>query len=573
MKINPMLMTDMYKISHRIMSEKGTEKIYSTFTPRSSRIKGINEVVFFGLQGFVKEYLIDYFNEYFFYKSKDEVIADYKRMITYTLGENCADTKHIEDLYDLGFLPIKIKAVKEGSIIPIKVPVFTIENTHKEFYWLTNFLETLISTSMWKVITATTISKQYRDICDKWASKTCDSNAHVQWQCHNFSYRGMSTNEDGITSGAGHLTFFTGTDTIPSIQYLENYYNANIEKELIGASVLATEHSIQCQYQDDLRYYKRMIEDIAPSGIISIVSDGYDYWNVIGNIIPSLKDIIMNRNGKLVVRPDTGNPVHIICGDTVIEDLTNKEYCSNLEECKEYMKDTMVEKLQAETPHGECGRDRIESIFKFYDKHYKITIDVDWNRYDKQYYYLDGSKIAKCEEIKLTLEQKGSIEALWDTFGGTVNSKGYKVLDSHIGLIYGDAITPDRAEKIFGLLERKGFSSENIVYGVGSYSLGYATRDTLGIAIKATYTIVDGKEINIFKDPATDTDKLKKSQKGMLVVLKQNEGQIAYQDELNQAQRESMTNIDLLEDVFVDGKLIRDENFSDIRNRVLSSII
>ena len=489
MKYNPMLLTDFYKISHRIMSENGIEKTYSTFTPRGSRIEDIDEVVFFGLQGFIKEYLIEYFNDNFFNRNKEVVVAEYKRIIKYTLGDNCADTEHIEKLHDLGYLPIRIRAVKEGTVIPVKVPPFTNENTNNDFHWLTNFLETLTSASNWKVITTTTIVKKYRDICEKWAEKTCDNKEHIQWQCHNFSYRGMAGNEDAITAGAGHLLYFTGTDTIPSICYLEEYYNANVEKELVGASVLATEHSIQCQYQDDLKYYQRMINEIAPEGIISIVSDGYDYWNVIGSIIPQLKNDIMNRNGKLVARPDTGNPTNIICGDE------NSE----------------------------------EEIIK-----------------------------------------KGSIESLWDTFGGTINSKGYKVLDPHIGLIYGDSITPEIAEETFERLERKGFSSENVVFGIGSYSLGYYTRDTFNIAIKATDVVINGEEKMIFKNPKTDEDKIKKSQKGRVIVLQNPEtGEITYIDGLTIEQQESYKDIDLLEDVFIDGKLLRDESLSEIRNRVL----
>ena len=490
MKINPMLLTDFYKISHLHMAEKGIQKTYSTFTPRASRLEGIDSVVFFGLQGFIKEYLIEYFNDNFFNKNKQEVIAEYKRIIKFTLGDNCADTEHIEKLHDLGYLPIKICALKEGTVAPIKIPLFTIENTHNEFHWLTNYIETLTSACMWKPITTTTIVKKYREICEKWAEKTSNIKDHLQWQCHNFSYRGMSGNEDAITTGAGQLLYFTGTDTIPSICYLEKYYNANVENELVGASVLATEHSIQCQYQDDLKYYKRMINEVAPEGIISIVSDGYDYWNVIGNIIPQLKNDIINRNGKLVVRPDTGNPVDIICGD-------------------------------------------------------KNSTD---------------------EVIR-----KGSIESLWDTFGGTINSKGYKVLDSHISLIYGDAITLERAEEIFKRLELKGFSSENVVFGIGSYSLGYYTRDSFGIAIKATQVMIDGKEINIFKDPKTDSDKIKKSQKGRIVVYKDDFHEIRYKDELTQKDCKKFNKINLLEDVFIDGKLVRDESLAEIRKRVLNN--
>lgn len=489
MNINPMLLTDFYKISHKIMSEKGTEKIYSTFTPRDSRIEGIKEVVFFGLQGFIKEFLIDYFNDNFFSQDKKIVVSDYKRIIKYTLGGNCSNTEHIEALHDLGYLPLQIKAVKEGTITPIRVPVFTIENTHKDFYWLTNFLETLISVESWKAITVATICKRYRDISNKFADETCDNRSHVQWQNHNFSYRGMSSNSDAIKSGAAHLLFSTGTDTIPSICYLEKYYGANVGTELVSASVLATEHSIQCGYNDDYKYFKTMITEIAPSGIISIVSDGYDYWHVISNIIPALKSEILGRDGKLVCRPDSGSPVKIICGDNESD---------------------------------------IECI------------------------------------------KKGSVECLWDTFGGTINSKGYKVLDSHIGIIYGDSITPERSEEILYKLKEKGFAASNVVFGVGSYSLGLHTRDTFGMAIKATYTIINGKEISIFKDPKTDSG-MKKSQKGKVAVIKNKENKIVCIDELNNEQEQNVEN-NLLEDVFLDGKLLREQSLSEIREILNSNI-
>lgn len=486
MNFNPMLMTDFYKISHRIMSEEGTEKIYSTLTPRGSRIQGLNEVVFFGLQGFIKEYLMDYFNDNFFKQPKEKVVGEYKRIIANSLGAGCADTTHIEALHDLGYLPIKIYAVPEGTLIPLRIPVMTIENTVPEFYWITNFLETLISAEMWRAMTSTTVVKQYKDICDFWADRTADSRGHVQWQCHNFSYRGMSGNMDAIKTGAGQLLFFTGTDTIPSIQYLEAYYGADSDKELIGASVLATEHSIQCQYGDDYKYYKHMITNVAPSGIVSIVSDGYDYWNVLTDVIPRLKEEIMNRDGKLVVRPDSGNPADIICGDPEADE--------------------------------ECVR-------------------------------------------------KGSIEVLWDTFGGTVNKKGYKVLDSHIGLIYGDAITPLTAQDVFRRLEEKGFSSENIVFGIGSYSLGYHTRDTFSMAIKATYTVIDGQEKFIFKNPKTDNG-IKKSQTGMVNVVQHLDGSIHMHDGMNAKQRSNVYS-SLFDVVFEDGVLKKETTLQEIRDRVL----
>lgn len=484
--MNPMLMTDFYKISHYMMTAKGTEKIYSTFTPRKSRIPKINKVVFFGLQGFIKEFLIDYFNDNFFNKDKDIIVNDYKRIITHSLGEKAAETSHIEALHDLGFLPIKICSLPEGIRVPIRVPLFTIENTKKEFYWLTNFLETLISACMWKPITSTTICGLYKDICTKWAKDTCDGLDHVQFQCHNFSYRGMHSNHDAITTGAGHAIFFTGSDSIPSIPYLEEYYGANVEKELVLTSIPATEHSIQCQYQDDYKYIKRMITEIVPEGLVSIVADGYDYWNVVGGILHQLKDEIMERDGKTVIRPDSGDPVEIICG-------------------RENSPDELL--------------------------------------------------------------RKGTIDELWDVFGGTINSKGYRVLDPHISVIYGEAITPEIAEEIFTRLEQKGYASENVVFGIGSYSLGYVTRDTFGMAIKATYTVIDGEEVNIYKDPKTDIDGMKKSQTGMVSVLRTN-GQYHFVDELNQKRKELYEIIDRLKPIFKDGKMLVETTLQEIRERV-----
>ena len=233
------LLADFYKISHRKLYDRDKGIIYATWTPRKSRIEGINEIVVFGLQGFIKKYLIDYFNENFFNRSKDEVINEYKRIIKYTLGEDKADTTHLEKLHDLGYLPIKIDALEEGTICPIKCPCVTIQNTHPDFLWITNFIETLFSMEVWKPMTSATIAKKYRSIMDKWAEKTCDNNIHVDFQGHDFSMRGMGGLDSAMTSGAGHLTSFKGTDTIPAICYLENYYNADVEKEVVGTSIPA----------------------------------------------------------------------------------------------------------------------------------------------------------------------------------------------------------------------------------------------------------------------------------------------------------------------------------------------
>ncbi len=386
------LLCDFYKVSHREQYPQGTTKLYSTWTPRASRIKGINEVISFGIQGFIKDYLIEFFNKNFFNRDLKDVVTEYERVIKNCLNKEEVDSSHIIALHKLGYLPIKICSVEEGTLIPIRVPMLTIENTIDEFFWVTNYLETLISCMLWQPITSATISREYYKILEGYYKKTVDNKEIEEFiigsQGHDFSMRGMSSLESAKTSGAGHLVNFVGTDSIPAIMYLEKNYNANIEKEIIGVSIPSTEHSVQCAYgqEKELDTYKRLITEIYPTGLVSIVSDTWDLWNVINNYLPQLKDTIMNRKGKVVIRPDSGNPVDIICGN----------------------------------PNG-----------------------------------------------KTESERKGVIQLLWEQFGGTYTSKGYKLLDEHIGCIYGDAITLERCNEICEKLAEKGFASTNITLGIG----------------------------------------------------------------------------------------------------------
>lgn len=488
------LLCDFYKVNHREQYPTNTQHIYSTFTPRSNKyFPRTDKVVVFGIQSFIKKYLIDYFNGHFFNRKKEDVVAEYKRLIKFALGVENPDASHIEELHDLGYLPIKIKAMKEGTLAPIRVPVMTVENTDQKFFWLTNYLETLISTEIWQPMTSATISYEYRKLLDEYAIKTTGATDGVDYQAHDFSMRGMSSLESATTSSAGHMLSFTGCETIPAIFYLEKYYNTNIEKELVGTGIPATEHSVMCaatnaDSRDEYEAFKRLITEVYPRGFVSIVSDTYDFWKNIGELLPRLKDEIMARDGRVVIRPDSGDPVKIIVGDT---------------------------------------------------------------------------------NASTELERKGLIEALWDIFGGTVSEQGYKLLDSHIGAIYGDSITIERAEEIVKRLEKKGFASTNIVLGVGSFSYQYNTRDTFGFAMKATYAVIDGEEKMLFKDPKTD-DGTKRSQRGLVAAVKIGD-EIDYEDGLNQKIYDAnFSRIDLLEEVFIDGKLLRDETLTEIRKQLKS---
>jgi len=479
------LLADFYKIAHRKMYPEKTEVVYSTWTPRATRMPGVTEVVNFGAQAFIKEYLMEFFQKNFFNRAKTDVVKEYQRLLKHTLGVDNADSSHIEELHDLGYLPLSIKALPEGAVVPLRVPLLTIENTNPKFFWLTNYIETLASCELWQPTTSATIAHEYRKLLDKVALETAGDNSFVMFQGHDFSMRGMGSLHSSIASGMGHLLSFSGTDTIPAIQAAEIYYNANIEKELIGTSIPATEHSIQCAYGDDMAYFENVITKVHPQGFVSVVADGYDFWNVIGNVLPALKEQIMKRDGKLVIRPDSGDPVLIVCGD----------------------------------PNGATE-----------------------------------------------LERKGAIEALYETFGGSVNSKGYKALDPHIGLIYGDAITLQRADEITSRLKAKGFASTNVVFGIGSYTYQFNTRDTFGFALKSTLCVIDGQEKQIFKDPKTDNG-IKKSQKGRVAVLQEN-GVYSLVDGLGLKEQVAG---DQLREIFRDGKLVVDDSFSAIRARLANA--
>lgn len=481
--ILPLLLKDGYKVGHKFQYPADTTLVYSNLTPRSSRTE-MQEVLFFGAQYFVQEYLIRQFNEEFFAKPRARAIAEYDRRITNYLGP--IDSSHIGDLHDLGYLPLVVKAVPEGTLVPLRVPVLTLYNTHPRFYWLTNMIETLLSNIMWLPITSATTAFQYRQAFDGMAKITGGDLAFVPWQGHDFSFRGMAGIEAACMSGAAHLLSFTGTDTIPAIDFLEQYYGANCEAELIGGSVPATEHSVMSMggKEDEVETFRRLLKTY-PEGILSVVSDTWDFWKVLTEILPALKDEILARNGKLVIRPDSGDPVHIICGNP-------------------------------EIPRGDDSPQR-----------------------------------------------RGAIQTLWNLFGGTVTSEGYKLLDPHIGLIYGDSITLDRQRRILNGLAERGFASTNVVLGIGSYTYQHVTRDTYGMAMKATYgeTKSRGGQA-IMKDPATD-DGVKKSAVGLLRVDRTGDGLVL---------RENVTwNEEAggeLRPIFWDGAAMNTESLADIRARV-----
>jgi nicotinamide phosphoribosyltransferase len=555
--------TDFYKPAHRPMYPAGTEVVYSNLTNRSdthAKVLGDfdHKTVWFGLQGFIKTILIDLWNDTFFSQPKNEVIAKIKRRFDSSLGEGAIPVDCFADLHDLGYLPLKIKSLPEGSRVDIKIPLLTVTNTDPRFFWLTNYIESQLSAELWKMGTSATTAYEYRRLFEKYAAETGVDKTFVEFQGHDFSMRGMSGIADATTSGAGHLLSFKGTDTITAIDYLEDYYGA---EGFVGGSVPASEHSVMCMggQEDEVATFRRLINEVYPNGIVSIVSDSWDFWKVMTEFTVTLKDEIMSREGKVVFRPDSGDPVKIIVGEELVPDYS---HIKDFESAKEWAADNIVDRVRNDTPHGEGGSDYERHNFTYKGQVYDIAVDIDWNRYDKQYYFIDGYIVRECVFGNLTPAQKGAVECLWDVFGGNINEQGYKTLDSHVGLIYGDSISLERAQAILSGLKAKGFSSANIVFGIGSFTYQFVTRDTFGSAVKATYGVVNGKGRELFKDPKTDSG-MKKSARGLLRVEREGDKFVLYDQQ--SAEQESRG---MLQTVFLDGVLTKEQTMQEIRERL-----
>ena len=502
-KPNSLYYSDGYKVGHKRMLAPGTTHLYGTWIPRSTKRApdGIKKILSFGQQLVVK-WIHDEFKSNFFGIPKEDAMIFIKDMSLY-LGMEI-DGSHFEDLHDLGYLPIRVKSLPEGIETMPNVPHMTFVNTVSGFAWLTLYLETIISSLAWKPSTSATIALKYRRNLIEWVLKTDSKNLWlIDFLCHDFSARGLSP-WDMISSGLGHATSFKGSDTLMVIPASRYFYNEP-KNEVSIFSVNASEHSVSTTKIFTVGE-QQMISDwlnLFPKGILSIVSDTFDLWKLVTEYLPANKQGIMSRDGKLVIRPDSGNPVDIICG------LENKDYFQLLEK---------------------------DGKFKLRDNQTGISKDVSLS------------------------EKKGLIELLWDIFGGTINDQGYKVLDPHIGAIYGDSITLQRQEEIYERLEKKGFAMTNIVLGIGSYTYQLNTRDTFGFAAKGSWFKENGVDHVIFKDPVTD-DGTKISLKGLICVTKDH---TVLTECTESEEREG-----ILQTIYENGEFYNQTSLSEIRSKVV----
>ncbi len=527
--IAPTMQKDIYKAFHLHAYHPEVSRVYANFVSRSDKHSNtdLGFTVFVGLQGFIIDYLINEWQEGFFSaKTEDDAVFQHGRIISAMLGYKYS-TEHFRQLYRLGYLPLHIKALPEGTFVPYQVSPVTIVNTVDGFQWLTNMIETAFSADNWYVQTSATTATAYYLQFLRYARKTGLDESFAQFQGHDFSFRGLAGRGAAPLAGFGHLASgFVGTDTIPAVIAAEQYYGANVDTELVGCSVNATEHSVTCSWQEEgeLEFYRYLMHKVAPTGILSLVFDTWDFWNGVTKILPELKDEILARDGVVVIRPDSGDPVKILTGYKVFEFGSATAFT-------QYVSD-----------YGAYALSSVEAV-----------------RIGEKYFKLSDDKKYLSDELPLH-EVKGLIECLWDIFGGSVTDKGYKLLNDKIGAIYGDSITLERQEQILSRLEKKGFASK-VVLGIGSYTYQYVTRDTHGSAIKATDVVKNGVHVAIAKEPKTDV--AKKSAKGLLRV-ERIDGQLVQYDQQTPEQETQ----GLLETVFLNGKMVRTTTLNEIRQRV-----
>ncbi|AUG85159.1 nicotinamide phosphoribosyl transferase [Vibrio phage Ceto] len=521
------LITDGYKVFHPFAYRLGTTHVYSNGTARfnkHSNVPNNAEIVHFGIQMALQK-LNTLWNENFFKHPKEAVLAEYQRVISGYLGKKIS-VDHIAKLHDVGYLPIEVKSLPEGSLVPYGVPPYTIHNTVEGLGWVTNLLETPFSAEYWPAVTSATTAFAYRSRFEQ--VPALRAGGMIKFMGHDFSARGlwgMFAPEQN-----GHLTSFVGTDSMVSGLAMEQYYDARIDKELVMASVDATEHSVMCSYEteNELESLIHLISNVTPNGIISIVSDTWDFWQLVTQYLPQIKDLIMSRDGTVVIRPDSGDPVEILCG---------------LEK-HPYFYDTIDEAYA-----------KLDGFFEVEGK--VVDIAGQWRRASIN---LDG-RVGFGKPIP-EHEVKGLVECLWDTFGGT-EVDGLRLLDSHIGAIYGDSITLERQDQIINRLIAKGFVP-SVVLGIGSFTYQYVTRDTHGFAIKATdIQVGEGNHIAISKDPKTDQSK--KSAKGLLMVVKDGD---SYRLVADVTPEQEASDENCLKTIFKDGEFVKRTSLAEIRARI-----
>lgn len=477
---------DTYKNCHVDVYPEGMTKLVSYLVPRKSMFEKQQKVVVFGIQAFIKKFKET--ADEWFAKPTSEVIADYEKKMNLQLGPGNYETSHIENLHKLGYLPLKIKALPEGSLVNMGVPIASVENTLPEFAWLAQWTECWLQGEVWKPCNDATGGYMYYKIAKKYYDKTTDG-ADPRMAASDFGMRGMSCMEEACKTSAAWLISFNKTSTVPAISWLDYFYNADCSYNHLGIGAVSIEHSVvSSNVAAGMTEKELILKLLKQYKNLSYVADTYDYWDIVKNVLPSIKKEIIEHEGKLLVRPDSG--------------------------------------------------DQYENVIQ-------------------------------------------TVQSLWENFGGTENKKGYKVLNPHVGVILGDGCTLKQVEKIWKKLEEMKFAATNVLFGVGAFcfhaffegdKMIVSTRDTFGFAQKTTYIkMTEGRELEVVKDPKTDTAKLKKSHKGLVFVEKKGNDYVAT-DGFNEAEIAAINRPGEMTTVFENGYPLNRQTLMEIRDRLSKEV-
>ncbi|QEH18810.1 nicotinate phosphoribosyltransferase [Histophilus somni] len=458
---NLILNVDSYKASHWLQYPKGTEYISYYIEARRESF----DVVMFGLQAFIKEYLLKPICQQDV--DEAEIVLKAHGLPFYRDGWQHLIHKH------QGYLPLKIEAVPEGTVLPVGNVVCQITNTDPDFFWLVGYLETALLRAIWYPSTVASLSYFCKKQIRQALIKSANDLSGLDFQLHDFGARGASSLETVALGGLAHLVNFKGTDSVSALIAAKRWYNIN---EMPAFSIPAAEHSTITSWGKDreINAYQNMIECFGGEGkLYSVVSDSYDLWHALEHIWgEKLKDLVIEKGGRLIIRPDSGNPIEIIC--KTLEILANK-------------------------------------------------------------------------------------------FGYILNQKGYKVLPDCLRIIQGDGINAQSLPKILDAVMQKGFSAENVNFGMGGGLLQQVNRDTMSWAMKASAICINGQWQEIYKDPITSQSK--RSKKGVLALVKQGSDWLT----IKQSELNGQTN--QLQTVFFNGKLFIEENLTEIRLRTTSFLV
>jgi nicotinamide phosphoribosyltransferase len=465
-RLNNLLNTDSYKASHWLQYPPGTD---ATFFYVESRGGVYDRTLFFGLQTILKQYVATPITHADIAEAR-EVFAAH--------GEpfNEAGWRYVVERHG-GHVPIRIRAVPEGTVVPTHHALVTIESTDPDAYWVPSYFETLLL-RLWYPVTVATLSWHIKQTIRQFLERTSDDPVQqLAFKLHDFGARGVSSAESAGLGGAAHLVNFAGTDNVLALLAVRAHYH----EPMAGFSIPAAEHSTITSWgrEHEVDAYRNMLRQFAkPGSVVAVVSDSYDiYYAIREHWGKTLKDEVIKSGATLVVRPDSGDPAQVVHQCLVLLD---------------------------------------------------------------------------------------------EAFGHTVTSKGYKVLN-HVRVIQGDGINPDSIRAILERATSAGYATDNLTFGMGGGLLQQLHRDTQKFALKCSAARIDGRWIDVYKEPVTD--KGKQSKRGRMTLLRHRELGTFLTVPVS-PQATALADVvkppgydDAMVTVWENGKLLRDWTFAEVRSR------